>query len=194
MIARLTVLALVVLLGGCTRWTYDLGEPLAQTDVPAKGTPLGEVIARLGPPLRLSATPQGYVMAWEHWVIGEDSLGLSLGPLGLDLLALDLGAARVSGEFLVLQFDRNRQLADASFSTWNENAGQGAALQPSFGLVEVVDVSDLTGALPTHRWGALGLKPLPESLNTHSPESGQDGLEQRGTPRGAGQRTLEYDD
>ncbi|QFU74759.1 hypothetical protein EY643_03330 [Halioglobus maricola] len=186
--------ALVFLLASCTRWSYDLGEPLSRSAVPAQGTSLAATLAQLGPPVRVSATGSGYVMAWEHWVIVEDSLGISLGPLGVDLLAIDLGSARVSGEFLLLNFDRERRLIGSSFSEWDKNAGQGAALQPSFGLVEVVDVSDLTGEMAVHRWGALGLKRLPESLNTASPDSGQDGLEQRGTPKGAGQRSLEYDD
>lgn len=190
----IAILGLGAALTACSQWTYDLGQPLSREAIPATGTDLGAVIAQLGPPMRVSATTQGYVLAWEHWVVEEGALGISLGPVGADLLAIDLGRAEVSGEFLLLGFDRNHQLASASFSQWDDAAGQGIALQPSFGLVNVVDVSDLIKPMPVHLWGALGLQQLPQSLNSRSPDSGQDGLEQRGTPQGAGQRTLEYRD
>ena len=183
------------LINGCTSWTYDIGQPLAKSDAVVGEASLTDVLHQLGPPQRISALPGGYVMGWEHWQVQEQSLGLSLGALGADLLAIDWGSARIAGEFLLLSFDLEHHLIDSSFSRWDENAGSGTALQPSIGLVDVVDVSDLVGVMPQHVWGATALQALPRSLNVQSsPDSGENGLEQRGTPRGAGQRTLELDD
>lgn len=179
---------------GCTTWAYDIGEPLSAERQPARHAELRDVLQQLGPPQRISALPGGYALAWEHWEIKEFTLGLSLGPLGADLLAIDWGSAQMSGEFLVLTFSHQHRVIDSSFTRWDEHAGGGKALQPSLGLVDVVDVSDLVGAMPQHRWGATALQRLPGSLNSaSSPDSGHSGLEQRGTPRGAGQRTLEFD-
>lgn len=181
----------------CSQLYYDLGEPLDQRQLPEQGAQLRlkDVLSKLGPPQRFSAIAGGYVMAWEHWQIKEQTLGVSLGPLGVDLFSIDMGNAQVAGEFLVLNFDSMHNYRGGSFSRWDEQAGSGSALQPSFGVVDVVDVDDLLQAMPQHRWGAISLQPLPRALNAvSSPDGGQGGLEQRGTPVGAGQRTLEWDD
>lgn len=188
------LLAILCLSVGCTRWTYDIGEPLAGISRPDNGAALDEVLDRLGPPQRISALPGGYVMGWEHWLVRERVLGISLGSLGAELLAIDWGNAQVAGEFLLLTFDRNHRLVDSRFTRWDEIAGSGQALQPALGL-DVVDVGDLVGPMSQHRWGAMSLQRLPMSLNqASSPDGGGAGLEQRGTPRGAGQRALELED
>ena len=192
---NMLLLAMLCSLGGCSRWAYDIGEPLSAADQPAANAELRDVLQQLGPPQRISALPGGYVMAWEHWVVKEFTLGLSLGPLGVDLLAIDWGGAQVEGEFLLLTFNGRHQMVDSRFTRWDQHAGGGTALQPTLGLVDVVDVSDLVGIMPQHSWGATSLQRLPRSLNrASSPDSGASGLEQRGTPLGAGQRTLELDD
>lgn len=194
-IGSLGLLLLLGLLSGCTRWAYDIGDPLSAAQRPADNAALAEVLRQLGPPQRISALPDGYVLGWEHWVVKEMTLGLSLGPLGADMLAIDWGSAQMSGEFLLLTFNREHRLTASRFTLWDEHAGGGTALQPSLGLVDVVDISDLVGPMPQHRWGAMSLQRLPLPLNSaSSPDSGVSGLEQRGTPRGAGQRTLELQD
>jgi hypothetical protein len=182
------------LLSACTQWRYELGEPLSASQAPdaSQSPALADVLAQLGPPQRLSAIDGGYVLAWEHWQIRESSLGFSLGSLGVDILSVDWGDARVEGEFLLLTFNRGHQLTASTFSRWDADAGSGAALQPLFGLVSVVDVDDLVRRMPQHDWGAAALKRLPEALNTPSrPDMGQAGIEQRGTPTGIGQQSLE---
>ena len=50
---------------------------------------------------------------------------------------------------------------------------------------------ELTAAAPQHRWGMSLLNPLPQTLNAANDiDVGMHGLEQRGTPRAVGQRTL----
>ena len=173
--------------------SYQLGLPLSEQQIESASETieLAKVLEQLGPPQRIAGIADGYVMAWEHWRISEKSLGVSLGPLGVDLFSIDWGGARMAGEFLMLRFDRSHQATDYSFTRWDESAGGGTAVQPSLGFVDVVDVSDLLTPMPQHQWGSMWLRDLPESLNqANSPDSGVSALEQRGTPGGAGQRTL----
>ena len=192
---RVTVQLLCGLLQGCSQWRYDLGETLSpeQKPVVENALSLSDVLEQLGPPMRVSATADGYVLAWEHWRVAEDTLGLSLGPLGWDFLSIDWGAARTAGEFILATFNHQHQLTAAAFSTWDSDAGGGAAVQPFIG-VSLVDVGDLVSRMPHHRWGAVYLERLPEALNArYRPDTGQAGIQQRGTPKGIGQQTLEMD-
>jgi len=189
----LGVLALVLLLGGCTQWRYDFGAPLPETALNHAGDmpTLTEALASLGPPARVSAVGNGYVMAWEFWRIREDTIGLSLGALGTDLLSVDWGKAHMHGEFLLLTFDRDHRVTSSTFSRWSNDAGNGRAVQPMLG-VSLVDVEDMVGPMPQHQWGATLLRPLPEAINSRSrPDQGQSGIQRRGTPRGSGQQSLE---
>jgi hypothetical protein len=190
------LLASCILLSACTQWYFDMGAHLSEQDVPDPKTDIAltQVLADLGPPQRMSATDNGYVLAWEHWLIYEQTLGLRLGFMGADLFSIDWGKARVQGDFLLLTFSRDHQLTSGTFSHWDNSAGNGTAFQPFFSPVSLVDVGDLTGIMPQHRWGFGAMKPLPRSINRDSdPETGQNGVEQRGTPPTIGQRSLEMD-
>ena len=155
-------------------------------------TSLTEVLAKLGPPLRLSAAGEGYVLAWEFWKIREDTIGLSLGALGTDILSVDWGRAHMHGEFLLVTFNRQHQVTGRAFSRWSNDAGGGQAIQPLVGLISLVDVEDMVVDLPQHQWGSSLLLPLPEAMNAQSrPDTGQTGISRRGTPNAVGQRSLE---
>jgi hypothetical protein len=193
---RLTLAVLLAcsLLGGCSRIDYRLGTPLSDDQVvQAAGiTGLAQALALYGPPQRIAAGADGYLLAWEHWRISERALGISLGPLGADAFSVDWGRARLAGEYLLMRFDRVHRATNYSFSRWDEDSGGGSALQPSFGVVDVVDIRDLLTPMPQHRWGASWLAELPRVLNSaSSPDSGSAALEQRGTPKAVGQRSLE---
>lgn len=182
------------LLSACSQWRYDLGAPLDNLDIPPQNTALSEVLQRLGPPLRMSATDSGFVLAWEHWHVREDSVGFSLGALGAEFLSADWGETRIKGEFLLLTFNRQHLLTSATHSTWDNHGGGGKAIQPMFAFISVVDVDDITDIMPQHRWGSSLLQPLPGTLNSGSSlDSGQSGLQQRGTPTAAGQQSLGMD-
>lgn len=190
----LCLLAVLTLLAGCTQWRYHLGDPLDYAQQPPleKGITLQQALDVLGPPLRLSASDGGYVMAWEHWHISENTIGVSLGALGADFLSVDWGAMHAQGEFLLLTFDLDRTLTSVSHSTWDSKRGGGQAVQPFVGVVSVVEAGDLLEELPQHRWGFMQLQRMPTALNQgSSPDSGDAGLEQRGTPPSMGQRSLE---
>jgi hypothetical protein len=182
------------LLTACSQWRYDLGTPLAAINLPQQHMPLEQVLDLLGPPQRMSATDSGFVLAWEHWHIREDSVGVSLGALGADFLSADWGEMRVKGEFLLLTFDRQHLITSATRSHWDNYGGGGKAIQPFLGFVSVVDAGDLIGPLPQHKWGSSLLQQLPDTLNMVSnPGSGQSGLQQRGTPTAIGQQSLEME-
>lgn len=196
--ASLRCMLLVPLLlggSGCSQWYYNLGEPLTAAQLPdaTQSLDVGAVLAVLGPPQRFSALPAGYAMAWEQWRIRESAIGFSLGFVGADLLTVDVGDARVRGKFLLATFDSSHQLLSAELLQWDNRAGSGQSLQPLGGIISVVSVDDLLQRMPQHDWGFTVVQPLPRALNVQSrPGQGSGGLEQRGTPRGVGQRTLEW--
>lgn len=186
----------VCLTAGCTQWHYDLGHPLTPETHPdpRRTTTLARVLSDLGPPQRVSAISNGYVLAWEFWRIKEEKIGLSLGLVGTDLLSVDWGQARIKGEFLLVTFNRQHLVTSSTFGNWDNSGGTGAALQPPLGPFSVVDVDDLVTRMPHHQWGGSLLKPIPQAINSGSrPDMGQAGIQQRGTPSGTGQQSLEID-
>jgi hypothetical protein len=190
----LTVLALILLLSACTQWRYNLGTRLSPDLLPDDGQDLSltDVLATLGPPLRLSEFGEGYVLAWEFWKIDEDTIGLSLGAMGINVFSIDWGDAHMHGEFLLVTFNRQHEVTGRAFSRWSNDAGGGQAIQPFLGIVSLVDVEDMVDNLPQHKWGSTLLQPLPEALNANSrPDMGQAGIQRRGTPTGTGQRSME---
>ena len=189
---RTTALFACLLLSACTQWYFELGEPVNELELPPESvTYLSEALAMLGPPQRISAGESGYILAWEHWIVRENSFGFSLGMIGADVLSADIGNLYAKGEFLLLTFDRDHILTAVSRTNWDNRRGGGQAVQP-FGFVDVVELGDLVGRMPQHRWGASMLERLPEALNEGSdPDSGEAGVEQRGTPESVGQRALE---
>lgn len=195
------VLLSALLIGGCTQWRYDMGEPIAALDnnssqgglaATIPNMSLAQVLDLLGPPHHVSAADTGFAMAWEHWHIREDSIGVSLGAMGADFLTFDWGRMHAKGEFVLLTFNDEHQLTAMSRSQWDGPAGGGMAVQPFVSVVSVVDSDDLRDPLPQHNWGAGLLQQLPRGLNRASnSDEGRNGLQQRGTPAAVGQHTLD---
>jgi hypothetical protein len=183
-------------LSGCTLGRYELGEPLDEAKLSrlAPQASLGQALQLLGPPVHMSATDSGYVMAWEHWQIREDALGLRLGALGADIINMDMGRMHVKGEFLLLTFNQQHVLSSTTLSHWDNYAGGGVGVQPFASFVDVVDADDLRNPMKQHRWGSALLKSMSKGQNRHSsPHTGQNGIEQRGTTQAIGQQSLEMD-
>lgn len=189
---KIALLAACLTLCACSQYRFELGQPVNDLELPPESvTYLSEALAMLGPPQRISAADSGYILAWEHWIVRESAFGFSLGMLGADFMSFDIGNLHAKGEFLLLSFDRDHVLSAVTRTNWDNRRGGGQAIQP-FGIVDVVETGDLIGRMPQHDWGASMLERLPEALNAGSdPDSGEDGLEQRGTPDNFGQRTLE---
>ncbi len=189
--SKVLLLCALLLAAGCSQNRYNIGQTVPEHGYDT-GTSLQAVLDELGPPVRMSAASFGYVLAYEYWYISEDKLGISLAPLGIDFIAIDFGEAKTSGEYLLLSFDRQHRLIDSRFDAFDRDAGGGQGIQALASVVDVVDVSDLTKPLPTHRWGGFALEELPVTLNRdQNIDSGQNGLEQRGTPVNIGQRATE---
>lgn len=195
MAIRTALLCLLLVSGGCSVSRYEIGQAFPVPDLERVQTPgvaVGEVLAALGPPVRLSGVPNGYVLAWEYWQIQENQVGVSLRALGADFLSVDWGAADTQGEFLLLAFDAGHRLTDSTLLRWDRDLGGGQGIQPFFSFVSVVDVDDLTERLPTHRWGASSWQELPRTLNrAQRMDAGDAGLEQRATSATVGQHALE---
>lgn len=188
------LLLLALCLSGCTQWQWQLGEPVADFDThkAVQGMALRQVLDQLGPPQQVSATSNGYIMAWEYWQITEDSVGISLGLLGADFLNFDWGEMRTEGEYLLISFDESHRVSSANLSAWNGEAGSGMAVQPLASVLSVVESDDLRAALPQHRWGSSLLQRLPSGLNRQSNlEESHNGLQRRGTTGALGQHSLD---
>lgn len=191
--ARLPCLLLFLCLGGCSWNSYRIGAELSPLTEAQEQATLTSVLAQLGPPLRISSLPEGYVMAWEQWQIVERKLGLSLSYVGADFLTIDWGRARTRGTFLLLSFDEKHHLVDRRYHQWDSDAGGGQGIQALVSVVQVVDVNDLTRPLPQHRWGSFALEQLPATLNRASHlGTGDNGIQQRATPTSVGQHSLEW--
>jgi len=192
---RATSALLCLVLTGCSQWHWDMGFDLDEMVLPdprSEKISLQEALDRFGPPLRISATDTGYVMAWEHWKVRENSFGISLGAAGADFMSADWGEIRAKGEFILMTFDREHMLTAAQHTTWDKRGGGGQAIQPFMGFVSVTDTDGLLDRRTQHRWGMSMTQRLPEALNRDSdPHSGQAGIEQRGTPTAVGQQSLE---
>ena len=191
----LLAICLCLLLPACTQYrTYNLGVPLEKSEMPQpeQGWTLSQVMDKLGPPIRMSAEANGWVMAWEYWQIDELKVGFGLGFAGIDFLNADWGRANARGDFLLLSFGRDHRLLTSSFEEWDRNAGGGQGVQPLVSAVDVVEVDDLLEELTQHRWGAQSLRRTSVTLNQQNRmDSGQGGLEQRGSTRAVGQHSLE---
>lgn len=193
--ARLAAMLLCIALTGCTQWRhYELGEAIAESAVPRpeQGWTTGDVMAKFGPPLRMSAEPSGYSMAWEYWEIDEIKVGIGSFITGVDLVNIDWGKAVARGDFMLLSFSHDHRLLSAAFEEWDRDAGGGRGVQPIFSPVSVVNVGDLLEELSQHRWGGQSLRRTPVTLNQQNRlDSGQAGIEQRGGTRRVGQHSLE---
>jgi hypothetical protein len=194
--ARILLALLVIpLLSGCISVRYyELGVPLTEGDSPNPddGVSLNTVMANIGPPVRMSATANGYVMAWEYWYITERKVGFSLGAAGADFLSIDWGKTNAEGDFLLMSFDREHRLLSSHFEEWDRDAGGGQGVQPFLSAVDVVDVDDLLRPLRQHVWGFNSLGGLSATLNRDNRmDTGQNGIQQRGTTRAVGQESLQ---
>lgn len=195
--------ALCALLGACTILKEEVDSPTGWRDgmFEEGATAYGDVLRAFGPPAKVSAYGDGFAFLYEHLVIHERQLGLSYreDQLGFNLRWLELvkfsyGKGWADRQALVLTFDGAGTLQTEDFSAWREDLGTGASLQFFLEAGSVVDTDSVRHEPDVNRWGMLLLRTPPETLNTgQSLDSGQSGLELRGTTHAVGQRTLEMD-
>lgn len=196
------LLPFAFLLAGCTVIHEEVGIHLSwDEDSFVEGrSHYRDVLRELGSPLRVSRYNDGMAFLYEYVFMREAQIGIdydsaqwdaSPAPV-IESFKFAIGRANADREALVMIFDRAGILVTEEFVPWNQRLGSGAAIQLFFSVGSVVDVSEIRTAFDPNHWGAMLLRPLPQTLNTEqSIDDGRFGLEQRGTPRGAGQRTLE---
>ena len=183
----------MLLLCGCTIVTEEIGTALPQHASPAVAATSNEILESFGPPAMVSALGDGYAFLYEHTLITEKQLGLSVNYLWLRYFKFSIGSAEADRDLLVFTFDQSGRLTGEGRKAYSEKLGDGNSIQLIITVMSVVDSGDLTETPVSMQWGgALLQSRLTESLNyQNSPLSGGNGLEISGTPTGAGQRTLE---
>lgn len=192
--ASIVLVCFVTLVSGCSVFNRQLGDPIdgKHAGFEERETTVHDVIAALGPPLKLSNLPDGMVMLYEYAEISERQLGLNLDFADLGLLKFSTGRGNIDREALVLVFDQRGVLQAHRYASWADKPARGSAVQLFFVAVPTVKVDYFLEKPEQHGWGAGLLESLPATLNAgHSVRSGEHGLELRGTPKNAGQRTLE---
>jgi hypothetical protein len=196
-VQKLLACAGLLALQGCSVLSLELGEPLdtevADAFEPGR-TQRAEVLDALGPPSSLGAHAGGVVLLYEHILLQEQQLGLSMDGIGawigaswLGMFKIALGGSGTKREAAVLFFDEANVLTGAAAGDWEELFGKGGSFQLFFAVEQVVDSADLRRTLSSLSWGRRLLDPLPRQLNwSHVPD-----VELRNTPTNMGQRTLE---
>lgn len=196
--ARCIALALTLpIIHACTYIDRHVGQDFSHAAAPllAQEGPLGvdDVLAALGPPQKLSALSGGYVFLYQQFDIVEKQLGISSDQPVLKWFKLSLADADVEADTLVLQFDREDRLVASGFSSTREDLGEGGSVMFALNFLSMISSEELDRDLQgPNRWGmSLLVKPQVALNRKSSVDSGQDGLELRGTPIDIGQRSLE---
>jgi hypothetical protein len=197
---RLALLALV--LGGCTILRDELGSRVPwEASLFREGTThYRDVLKELGCPLKVARNGDGVAFLYEYVYLKEGQIGLSYdgerwGTPVIDFaewVQLTFGKASADREALVMVFDRDGILRTERFTAWDQKLGTGFSAQLIVDVGSVVDTTAVRSGIDPNDWGAMMLRPLPQTLNaSQSIDDGRYGLEQRGTPEKVGQRTLE---
>jgi len=131
-------------------------------------------------------------MLYEHIDATEKQIGINLETIGLDLFKIAAGRGSAQREELLMVFDEDARLRSREYRAWQENTGRGFGFQLFFVAMPTVDSKHLWESPEQFIWGRRALEPLAVTLNeANSVTSGTRGIEARGTPDSAGQRTLE---
>ena len=192
--SAVVVLLLALGAAGCTTIGRRYGEPIppGALAMDVGRTTVHEVVAALGPPARMSPLPGGVAMLYEHVDGVERQLGINLELVGLDWFKVAIGRGSAEREELLLLFDEDAVLRSQQHRAWRENTGNGFGFQLFFVAMPTVDSKHLWESPEQFTWGRRALEPLTVTLNEgNSVTSGTRGIEARGTPDSAGQRTLE---
>lgn len=198
---RAFAIASFALLFGCSYLDAHIDRPLDWDDAHfvEGSTHLRVVLERMGPPAKICRSGDGVAFLYEFMRLQEGQVGLSLDEEGLGLgikwlqfIKFAYGKAWSDREALVLTFDGDGILTSEQYGAWEQAVGTGFTVQFVAQAGSVVDSTAVRRDEDPNRWGQRLLRPLAQGLNApHSVDDGRYGLEQRGTPVGVGQRSLE---
>ena len=189
------VVLLCLSLSGCTlvRKKMNTEAEFPQEPYVVGQTTRAEVLAELGPPLKMTVLPEGYAFMYEGLDTQELQLGFSLPIPYINLFKFVSAQADYDHHVMVYQFDRAHTLVAAAVDDTHFDLGNSMAVQPVFTIQTLFDTSEVENdIIHFTEWPAYCLLPLPETLNRHNTLNvGVAGIEQRGTSPQVGQRTLE---
>jgi len=189
-------LALAAAASACTALPFSAGFtdegsefgdalPAAAEDLIAGQASDADVLDALGPPAAVTALPHGYAFLYESGRLSSKSVGGSV-------YSLRAGYSWSDAQFAIgaFVFDAEGTLVGRAVERSEDGTGSGFAI----GTQKSKAAEQLLYTLPAaqHYWGRQMLRPIPRTLNQASnPDSGESGLERRGTTTKVGQRSLE---
>jgi hypothetical protein len=175
---------ILILISSCTRIhiSNDQGINAARTHLIHNNTTYADVLVALGPPAKVTALPSGFAFLYESTQVLQRGLALSVYFIQVSVTKGD----RVLDSYVVVFDERGLVVS-------HEKLTKSVPLSMTFAVTIPTGgpPRELTVSAPQHRWGMSLLNPLPRTLNAANDiDIGMHGLEQRGTPRAVGQRTL----
>ncbi len=183
-----------LVLSGCSSFRTEMGAPVhARVGEFTQGqTRVETVMNKMGPPDSVTRLPGGFAFLYEHSVVSEFQLGISVNYSVLRYFKFIHAWNKLRQEAFVLTFDEHGVLRNASSGESREDLGGGNAVQVLVSVMSLSDVSKVLRPADEHGWGEELLQPLPVVLNSaQSLRNGQHGFQQRIAPEYAGQQTLE---
>jgi hypothetical protein len=173
-----------ILFSSCTRIhiSNDKEIDTARTHLIQPNTTYADVLGALGPPAKVTALPSGFAFLYESTQVLQRGIALSVYFIRVSVTKGD----RVLDSYVVVFDERGWVIG-------HEKLTKSVPLSMTFAVTIPTGgpPRDLVAAAPQHHWGMSLLSPLPQTLNTANDiDVGMHGLEQRGTPRAVGQRTL----
>jgi hypothetical protein len=187
--------AVVVLCGGCTLINTSIDEPVdvGRARLEDGRTHYSMVLAQFGPPARISDLPGGHAFLYENVNVRERQIGFYIPIHGLQWIKFLIADATDNRQTLVLMFGEDGVLRNRVLAEQATPMTRAYSFQPIVSVKQMVDTKYLEIAKDQMDWGFSLLDLVPTGLNRGaSVDSGQSGLELRGSPNGCGQRSLEY--
>lgn len=184
----------MVLMSGCSSFRTEMGREVhVRVGEFAEGqTRVDTVMSKMGPPDSVTRLPEGFAFLYEHSVMSEFQLGISVNYSILRYFKFIHAWNKLQQEAFVLTFDERGILRNASSGKSRENLGGGNAVQVLVSVMSLSDISNILRPADAHGWGEELLQSPPVALNSaQSLRNGQHGLHQRIAPEYAGQHTLE---
>jgi hypothetical protein len=150
-------------------------------------------VQQLGPPDSATRLPEGFAFLYEHSVIREFQIGISVNYSIFRYVKFIHAWNSLDQEAVLFSFDNHGVLQNASSKRWKENLGGGSAVQFVLTVASLSDVSKFLRPADAHSWGSALLERPPVALNSgQSLRTGEHGLrQQRLAPDYVGQHTLE---
>jgi hypothetical protein len=147
---------------------------------------------QLGPPIQVSALPDGFAFLYDHWEIGEYQLGISVNYSFLRYLKYVKAWNYLKQDLLLMTFDNQGRLRGIGAEHRKDDLGGGSALQLIVSVASLTDASAFQTPADAHSWGAARLKRLPSALNSmQNLASGANGLQLRTASAYVGQHAMD---